>query len=85
MKWSLTVSGSNRVIRGGNWINDARNVRAANRNNSPGNRDNNVGFRLVSTRFARGYGSRIVLACTRLCPGQDPVPVCQYAGIRSDK
>lgn len=35
----------------------------------PDNRNNNLGFRLVSPRFARGYGLRIVLACTRLCPG----------------
>ncbi|MBF0451422.1 MAG: SUMF1/EgtB/PvdO family nonheme iron enzyme [Candidatus Magnetomorum sp.] len=41
--------GSNRVIRGGGWNSNARNCRSANRNgNSPGNRNNNVGFRLVS-------------------------------------
>ena len=43
--------GSNRVKRGGSWNNDARNVRVANRNNNdPGNRNNNLGFRLVSSR-----------------------------------
>jgi len=47
----MTVSGSNRVIRGGSWNNDARNCRAAYRNNNtPDNRNNNIGFRLVSTR-----------------------------------
>ena len=47
-------SGSNRVNRGGSWNNNARNVRSANRNsNSPGNRNNNIGFRLVSTRWRR--------------------------------
>jgi formylglycine-generating enzyme required for sulfatase activity len=43
-------SGTNRVIRGGSWNNDARNCRSANRNNGhPGNRNDNVGFRLLST------------------------------------
>ena len=37
--------------RGGSWNNDdASNFRGANRNNnSPDNRNNNLGFRLVST------------------------------------
>jgi len=40
-------SGSNRVNRGGSWGNDAGNCRSANRvRNEPGNRDNNLGFRL---------------------------------------
>ena len=40
--------GSRRVIRGGSWNNEPRNVRCANRNNNePANRNNNVGFRLV--------------------------------------
>jgi len=39
-------SAANRVIRGGSWNNEARNVRAACRNgDEPGNRNNNVGFR----------------------------------------
>jgi hypothetical protein len=37
---------AHRVIRGGSWNNDARNVRAAYRNNNePSNRNNNLGFR----------------------------------------
>jgi len=48
----MTETGSNRVIRGGSWNNNARNLRSANRNNNtPSNRNNNVGFRLVSTFF----------------------------------
>jgi formylglycine-generating enzyme required for sulfatase activity len=40
--------GSNRVLRGGNWNNNARNCRSANRNNNtPDNRNNNIGFRLA--------------------------------------
>jgi hypothetical protein len=39
------------VIRGGSWNNNARNVRAANRNaNQPDNRNNNLGFRCLSSR-----------------------------------
>ncbi|MFH1885416.1 MAG: hypothetical protein ABIM40_01850 [Pseudomonadota bacterium] len=35
------------MIRGGSWNNNARNCRSANRNrNDPGNRNNNLGFRL---------------------------------------
>jgi formylglycine-generating enzyme required for sulfatase activity len=42
--------GSNRVKRGGSWNNTANNCRAANRNNNtPGNRNNNLGLRLAST------------------------------------
>lgn len=45
-----TVSGSNRVMRGGSWNNDASNCRSAYRNNAtPGNRNDNLGFRLLST------------------------------------
>jgi hypothetical protein len=51
ISWILTVSGSNRVNRGGNWGNDARNCRSAYRNtwNDPGNRNRNSGLRLLST------------------------------------
>ncbi|MBF0343244.1 MAG: SUMF1/EgtB/PvdO family nonheme iron enzyme [Nitrospirae bacterium] len=39
--------GANRVIRGGSWNNNPQNVRCSNRNNNmPGNRNNNIGFRL---------------------------------------
>ncbi|WP_184048421.1 SUMF1/EgtB/PvdO family nonheme iron enzyme [Roseospira visakhapatnamensis] len=39
-------TGANRVIRGGSWNNNARNVRAAYRNrNHPNDRNNNLGFR----------------------------------------
>lgn len=47
--------GTDRVIRGGSWNDDARNVRAACRNaNHPANRDDNLGFRL--SRAHRGAG-----------------------------
>ena len=37
---------AHRVIRGGSWTDDARNVRAASRNhNEPADRNDNLGFR----------------------------------------
>ena len=48
------IYGSNRVKRGGSWNNNAQYCRSANRNNnSPGNRNNNLGFRLSSSRYGR--------------------------------
>jgi len=45
------ITGNNRVIRGGAWNNDANNVRAAIRNNdTPDNRNNDIGFRPASSR-----------------------------------
>lgn len=47
-------AGTNRVNRGGSWNNNADNCRAANRNNNtPDNRNNNLGFRLLSTRHCQ--------------------------------
>jgi hypothetical protein len=38
------------VLRGGSWNNNPQHVRVANRNNNtPGNRNNNIGFRLANT------------------------------------
>jgi hypothetical protein len=53
------------VNRGGSWNNNPDNARVANRNNnSPSNRNNNLGFRLSSTsqRPAK-IGLWIVLLC----------------------
>ena len=45
------VVGSNRVNRGGDWNNDANNATVSNRNNdNPENANNNIGFRLSSSR-----------------------------------
>lgn len=44
-------AGSLRVVRGGSWCNDAQYLRGGYRNGwGPGNRYDNVGFRLVRTR-----------------------------------
>ncbi|MCP5045383.1 MAG: SUMF1/EgtB/PvdO family nonheme iron enzyme [bacterium] len=53
----------NRVVRGGSWINNARNCRSAYRNrNQPGNRNDKLGFRLASSSHSRPI---VVLEGTR--------------------
>ncbi len=52
-------TGSNRVMRGGFWNDDARNVRAAARNDDhPGNRNSNLGFRLARAQGQAGWPAR---------------------------
>ncbi|MCZ0932398.1 MAG: formylglycine-generating enzyme family protein [Oligoflexia bacterium] len=47
----LVTTGSNRVVRGGSWSNDARSLRSAFRHDGHPNYGNyRVGFRLVRTR-----------------------------------
>ncbi|TVQ82162.1 MAG: hypothetical protein EA358_00005 [Flavobacteriales bacterium] len=49
--------GSNRVLRGGSWNNNAPNCRVANRNNNtPDNRNNNNGFRVCLSQLKRRGG-----------------------------
>lgn len=44
----------NRVLRGGSWNNNGRWCRSANRNgNHPGNRNDNIGFRLSRAQQGR--------------------------------
>ena len=80
----MSDGGSNRVNRGGSWNNNARNCRSANRNdNSPGNRNNNLGFRLASSRHC---AARRVHGCAAgTCPDQRPVPVPEAKPKPSDK
>lgn len=50
----ISESGSNRVLRGGSWNNNARNCRSSNRNNNtPDNRNNNNGLRLVLSQLKK--------------------------------
>jgi len=67
-------TGSNRVNRGGGWNDNAVNCRSANRDrNSPGNRDDNLGFRLVNASppfVPVGRGLRTASVCIR--PGPWP-------------
>ena len=59
------------VLRGGSWNNNPINLRTANRNNNtPDNRNNNIGFRCASgspnaAEMPRLHGGR-------LRPGGDP-------------
>ncbi len=54
------------MIRGGSWNNDAENCRSAYRNrNEPGNRNNNLGFRLASTSHPPD-GCRLRIASLRI-------------------
>jgi hypothetical protein len=54
------MRGSNRVIRGGSWNNNPQNCRVANRNNnSPDNRNNNIGFRLSNMFMPVWFNLRI--------------------------
>ncbi|MBP7498187.1 MAG: SUMF1/EgtB/PvdO family nonheme iron enzyme [Bacteroidales bacterium] len=48
-------------MRGGSWNNNATNCRSANRNNnSPDNRNNNIGFRVVSPKLKRMDGFPLI-------------------------
>ena len=61
----LALKASNRVLRGGSWNNNGRNVRSAYRNhNEPDNRNNNTGFRLsqLTPCQAAGMDQPIVLS-----------------------
>jgi formylglycine-generating enzyme len=63
---------SRRVVRGGSWNNNPRNVRAGNRNwNDTGNRNTNTGFRVASTPpCRRPAGPRSVRACRGCVQGR---------------
>ena len=57
--WTDAGSCVARVLRGGSWNNDADNARSSARNNNdPGNRNDNIGFRVLCA-------SHIVICCER--------------------
>lgn len=64
-----------RSIRGGSWNNDVDNAESDNRNNAnAGNRNDNMGFALLSTNFPQDRCRlRIASQCIRICPGHYPV------------
>ncbi|MEM9723096.1 MAG: SUMF1/EgtB/PvdO family nonheme iron enzyme [Bacteroidota bacterium] len=69
------MNGSNRVLRGGSWNNDATNLRVSNRNNNdPSNRNNNNGFRPANTGYCPLCGLYVGYNCTRACPAIGPAP-----------
>lgn len=70
---SSTGEGSNRVIRGGSWNNNANNCRSANRNNNnPDNNWNNNGFRVALSLAQEDDGCRII--------EQEDIPVLSACG-----
>jgi len=63
------AAGVNRVKRGGSWNNNAQNARAANRNNNtPDNRNNNIGFRPASSDARPMPGDHGCPACACVQP-----------------
>lgn len=66
-----------RVLRGGSFNNDTRNLRAANRNrNEPDNRNNNIGFRCVRDveRGRAGASAAGAAAVTAAAGVRAPLP-----------
>ncbi len=60
------------MLRGGSWINEARNLRSANRNdNDPGNRNDNIGLRVAPARM----GSEVL-------PDQSRIPSVPVLPVR---
>lgn len=74
--------GSTRVIHGGSWNDNARNVRAATRNdNAPDNRNDNLGFRLARAQeraVALALDPMLITTCKlSLWAKRKGVPACQ--------
>jgi len=71
--------GHKRVLRGGSWNNNGRNLRSANRNaNSPDNRNHNIGVRLAGALWAGGSINQrpVLFRWFIVASGQSPSPRC---------
>jgi hypothetical protein len=70
-----------RVLRGGSWDNNGRNLRSANRNhNHPDNRNHNIGFRLSSA-----FGNAIEQPLKKGYPNQPFIRFCDALAIQLHK
>ena len=81
------TSGSYRVIRGGSWNNNARNCRSANRNrNTPENRNNNLGFRVLRSPIgsAAGGGAKPVKPSGSVGPSGANGAATRGAGVQAE-
>lgn len=55
----VVIAKKPRCVRGGAWNNNARRARSANRNaNTPGNADNNLGFRFCLSSMSTALRSQ---------------------------
>jgi len=78
-------SAGTRVVRGGSWNNDARNVRAAYRNhNDPDDRNDNLGFRCARAHERVG-GSAPEQACLRGVVRRNPASPIAKGGRRAGR
>jgi hypothetical protein len=70
--------GHKRVLRGGSWNNNGRNLRSANRNaNAPDERNHNIGVRLAGALGAGGsLNQHPVLFQSPPVAGRSPGPRC---------
>ncbi len=73
---------ANRVIRGGSWNDNARNVRAAYRNsNDPTNRNDNVGFRCARAHERVGVSAPEQVHFRGVAGHRRPSPKPTAAGV----
>jgi hypothetical protein len=71
------------VLRGGSWNNHAQNVRSVNRNNNtPDNRNHNIGFRLASaqTPAVAAVDQMTIQPVMCLQGGEKPMPPGMLVG-----
>jgi len=70
-------NGQNRVLRGGNWFNDERNMRSAYRNhNTADNRNDNIGLRLAGAlRIGTTIGWSMAGGSVNQLPGNFAIAV----------